>query len=398
MGSCPAWQRELERRVRAHEWCLLNKSHLARWLELHDCPMPFALQCDTVDKERLIKLVLMRLKSERRKGKLLEIQADADGRVENTVVVTPEKSIQTKRRLPDASTLSPHEKKRAKSACITHQTKDWLHTQWRFVSLLGQGSCSRVRRGVRRSSNDEFAVKIVDMKKLQLRCARASSGSNDILSEVNIAKMLCHPGIVRCHDCFQIENNLYIIMEFMKGGNLLEHIEEDGYFVEEQARLLLTKLCAALRYLHGRRIVHRDIKGENILLTSRNRRDPHPKLSDFGVSSRCLGTHDRQTIRGTMLYMAPEIWELHNRASPSQGYGCRADMWSLGVVLYIVLCACPPFDDFAFDGRLHFEEAEWASVSAAGKDLVCRLIVTNPAERLSSQDVLNHSWFQPNLA
>eukprot|EP00930_Biecheleria_cincta_P031189 TRINITY_DN21646_c0_g1_i2.p1 TRINITY_DN21646_c0_g1~~TRINITY_DN21646_c0_g1_i2.p1 ORF type:complete len:426 (-),score=50.03 TRINITY_DN21646_c0_g1_i2:228-1505(-) len=412
--SWPAWQLELERRVRAHDWYCLSKGHLARWLEIHDYPMPFALQCDSVTKEQMTKIVLMRLKAEKRAGKLVQISDDALGRtsargvvetpvkaIDTGVVETPEKTGQLKRlraeASPQASLIQLQDKKPRLSASIAHQTKDWFHSQWRFTHLLGTGSCSRVRQGVHRPTNKEFAVKIIDMKKLELRRARTNS-SNEILTEVEIAKMLYHPGIVRCHDCFQIQDHLYIVMDFMPGGNLLEHIEKYGHFVEVQARALFQELCDAIRYLHDKLIVHRDIKGENILLTSTDRRDLHPKLSDFGISSRCLGTHDRQTIRGTLLYMAPEIWGLHNKSCPSQGYGRRVDMWSLGVVLYIILCARPPFDDFDFDGELHFAEPEWTLVSAAAKDLVCQLIVPDPEERLSSQKVLDHDWFPSRQA
>eukprot|EP00931_Biecheleriopsis_adriatica_P100860 TRINITY_DN76101_c0_g1_i1.p1 TRINITY_DN76101_c0_g1~~TRINITY_DN76101_c0_g1_i1.p1 ORF type:complete len:419 (-),score=84.05 TRINITY_DN76101_c0_g1_i1:115-1320(-) len=392
MGSSEkTWRAELERRVEGRHWQLLSKEHLAKWLELHGCPMPFALECDAVGREQLIKVVLKRLGAERREVRSTPI-ADTVSDVQGSCPASAETPLKPAKRsqVEEPDRLASSRKLRKVTPLLPYKTKEWIQSNWQFSRLLGSGTSSRVRLGLQKQSGQEYAVKVVDLKRLELQRSKKRSSAS-LLSEVEIAKTFCHPGIVQCHESFQTSEHLYIIMEFVPGGSLTDHIIEEGYFIEDLARPFFQKLCSALCYLHEKKVVHRDIKGDNILLPTKERRGMQPKLSDFGTSSYCLGTHDHRTCVGTLLYMAPEVFTLQKVAS-SRGYGRRVDMWSLGVVLYILLCGAPPFDAFDFSGKLDFAEEEWLAVSSSAKDLVSHLIELEPSQRLTSQGALMHDW------
>merc|ERR1719443_933073 len=190
-------------------------------------------------------------------------------------------------------------------------------------------------------------------------------------------------------------------MELLEGGDLLQYILEHGAFSEGAARVLFAELAAGVKYLHERNIVHRDLKPENILLTSKD--DPaslHLKIADFGLARKNMKSRDCRTFCGTPHYFAPEVINtFRDKETFAAGYGKQADMWSLGVILYIMLSGIPPFEEDGLyeqilEGKYEFDVREWTTVSPEAKELVRRLMTVNPKDRLTIEDCLNHRWFR----
>ncbi|XP_075684651.1 serine/threonine-protein kinase DCLK3 [Rhinoderma darwinii] len=251
---------------------------------------------------------------------------------------------------------------------------------------IGDGNFAVVKECRVRKTNQEFAMKIIDKAKLV--------GKEDIIeNEVRIIKLLSHPNIVKLLDDFETENEIYLIMEYIKGGDLFDAITESIKFTEHDAALMLTDLCEALVYIHSKNIVHRDLKPENLLVQNNPDGSSTLKLADFGLA--VFVSEPIFTVCGTPTYVAPEILS-------EKGYGLEVDMWATGVILYILLCGFPPFrspernHEELFEtiqrGEYEFLSPYWDNISEEAKDLISRLLVVSPLKRFTSACVLQHSW------
>jgi len=279
-------------------------------------------------------------------------------------------------------------------------TEQWVRDHWDTRTVLGSGNFSEVRLGVNvQNGSEKRAVKIIDKKKfLQFQNKRESHLC--LNSEADVLLGLNHSGIVGFYQWFETEAHLYLVMELLEGGDLLQCILEHGCFTEYEARRLFRELCEAVRYLHGKRIVHRDLKPENILLTTRDRKSMHLKIADFGLARTNMKSRDCRTFCGTPHYFAPEVINtFRDRETSSAGYDLQADMWSLGVILYIMLSGIPPFDEDGLyeqilEGKYEFDVREWTTVSPEAKQLVRSLMTVNPKDRLTIHQALDHNWFR----
>jgi serine/threonine protein kinase len=183
-------------------------------------------------------------------------------------------------------------------------------------------------------------------------------------------------------------------MEMLEGGELLDAVLEKGHYSEADARSCFLQIMRAIQYLHSRGIVHRDLKLENLLLV-RKKDIGHIKIADFGLARRYMGASAMTTICGTPQYVAPEII----KGGPAR-YGPECDLWSAGVILFILLGGYPPFYDESeprlFEkirkGKFDFNDDVWSVVSADAKDVIRRLLVVDPAKRMTLQEVFEHPW------
>ena len=277
----------------------------------------------------------------------------------------------------------------------------WVIENWQLRELLGSGGFSEVKRGVRPSLGDEMcAVKIINKQHLfEYRRERGSHLS--VRSEMDMLIGLCNPGILRVFDCVETPEKMYISMELLEGGDMLQCILAHGSFREGDALRIFQEIAKAVDFLHGQDLVHRDLKPENLLLTTQQRSTMLPKLADFGLARSSVQPNDCLTICGTPLYYAPEIVSTlydKNAGYAGGGYGKQADIWSLGVVLYIMISGLPPFGDddlyeHILDGKYDFADAGWQEVSAGVKDLVTQLMCVSPSRRLTPRRMLSHEWF-----
>ncbi|GCC19533.1 serine/threonine-protein kinase DCLK3-like [Chiloscyllium punctatum] len=251
---------------------------------------------------------------------------------------------------------------------------------------IGDGNFALVKECRLRNTEYEYAVKIIDKSKLKGKEVM-------IENEIAIVRSLSHPHIVRFIEEFETEGEIYLIMEYIHGGDLFDAITDSVKFTENNAALMMDNLCDALAYIHRKNIVHRDLKPENLLVQHKADGSPVLKLADFGLALKV--TSPIFTVCGTPTYVAPEILS-------EKGYGFEVDMWATGVILYILLCGFPPFRSLERDqeelfemiqlGEYEFLSPYWDSISDGAKDLVSKLLVVNPRNRYTAQQVLKHAW------
>ncbi|CAH0513625.1 unnamed protein product [Peronospora belbahrii] len=265
----------------------------------------------------------------------------------------------------------------------------------RFVDVytlgkeLGAGTFSVVREATHNTTGERFAIKCI--KRAQL----TADDLQALVAEVKILREMQHPHIVKLYDVFQEENYFFLVTEFMAGGELFERIVKKNFYTEREARDLVKVLLETIAFCHDANVVHRDLKPENLLLSSAED-DADIKLADFGFAKKtAIQTRDAglSTACGTPGYVAPEILM-------SEPYGKEVDIWSCGVITYILLCGYPPFhhdnQNVLFRlikaGRYEFDSPYWDDVSAEAKDLISKMLILAPAERWSARQLLDHPW------
>jgi len=239
---------------------------------------------------------------------------------------------------------------------------------------LGTGQFSVVKRGAYRSTGKEVAIKQI---------FKSGSGIEEMVGEVEIMKKLDHPHILHLYDVYETNEDLFLIMELVNGGELFDRIVERGSYTEKDAADLLKTLAGVINHLHGHNLIHRDLKPEN-LLYSTPADDAIIKVADFGLARDCADNQVHKSVCGTPGYMSPEMVN-------KKGYGKPTDVYSLGVILYILLCGFPPFDDddmFVYE----FPSPEWDTISNEAKDMVNKLLELDPKKRLSAEEILHHPW------
>lgn len=257
---------------------------------------------------------------------------------------------------------------------------------WSLSKELGSGHFAKVKLVTRDADGYQAACKII--KKPKEMKKRAT-----VANEYKLVKECEHKYIVKCYEAFETDDYLYLIMELMSGGELFDRIVDMGHFTEAMAADVTYKLLGALKYMHDKGVAHRDLKPENMLMTSKGA-DAQVKITDFGLSK----FFDEQstlmkTPCGTPGYIAPEV--LHMR-----GYNQQCDVWSMGVIVYILLCGFPPFyadnDAQLFErikrGQYEFLKPYWDPISDAAKDFVRRMLVTDPAKRATCEQLLQDPW------
>lgn len=254
--------------------------------------------------------------------------------------------------------------------------------------VLGTGAFSTVKEGLHKNAPPgvSYAIKVVDRNKLTEEDAAA------LIDEVTILKEFDHPHVIKLFDFFEEPNTYYLVMERMSGGELFDRIVAKLYYNEKEARDVCKTLLDAVNYCHENNVAHRDLKPENLLLLSAEN-DSEVKIADFGFAKRVFVPNSLTTQCGTPGYVAPEILE-------GLPYDTAADMWSVGVILYILLGGYPPFieknqrDLFRKirRGEYEFHEEYWGAVSQDAKNLISSLLAVDPKKRLAAEEALSNNW------
>lgn len=235
------------------------------------------------------------------------------------------------------------------------------------------------------------------MKHIQKNQLMTANDPARIMNEVMIMKNLQHPCVIKMHDIVDNADSVFIMLELMKGGDLLTRIVSKKKLTEKVSKLFFIQMCYAVKYLHDKHITHRDLKPDNVLLQSDNE-ETLIKVSDFGLSKFVQNDSVMRTLCGTPLYVAPEVLLTGGRGS----YTKKVDIWSLGVVLFTCLSGTLPFSDEygspATDqikkGKFAFRSSVWRTVSSAAKKLILKMLTVNPHNRLSIDEVLSNQWLQ----
>lgn len=268
-----------------------------------------------------------------------------------------------------------------------------INSEYYVGRILGTGGFGQVHLVYKRCNCQQFAMKIVRKNNANL-----AGNSNLIFNEIKILKNLAHPCIIHMHDILDHLKAVYMILEFMQGGDLLQRIASKGVdgvggLSENVAKLYFFQMCQALKYLHGNGICHRDIKPENILLKS-NSDETLLKLTDFGLSKIIESGIAMHTVCGTELYVAPEILTANGGQCPA--YTNKVDIWSLAVVLFISLSGTLPFknNNELLKAQFTLYPHIWENVSSSSMSLIKQMLNANPVQRPSIDIILKCCWFE----
>ncbi|KAI4384322.1 hypothetical protein MLD38_002493 [Melastoma candidum] len=297
-----------------------------------------------------------------------------------------------------------------------------LSDDYEVVDVLGRGGFSVVRRGICKSGEDRRHVAIKTLKRLGLSSnpppslpGKKSLASmtfpmwkrvpitdalltNEILVMRNIVeKVSPHHNVIELYDVCEDQSGVHLILELCAGGELFDRIVARKRYSEAEAAAVVLQIAQGLSALHGANIVHRDLKPENCLFLN-EREDSPLKIMDFGLSS--VEESDPVIgLFGSIDYVSPEALAQGTITS-------KSDMWSLGVILYILLSGYPPFaaqsnqqkQQMIMKGEFSFDERSWKNISASARDLVSNLLTVDPVGRPSAQDLLVHPWVIGDLA
>ena len=261
---------------------------------------------------------------------------------------------------------------------------------YKKLNFLGEGSFASVYK-----VQNKFTDVICAMKVINKTFSCTIEDENEILNEINILRTMDHPGILKIFEFYSSKQNYSIVTELCPGGELFQQIIDKGPFTERYSAYVMYQIFSAVNYCHKMHIVHRDLKPENILIVGKDREGlPTIKICDFGTSKMFeKGAVERKLV-GSSYYIAPEVLKKH--------YNEKCDVWSCGVIMYILLSARPPFggeDDNEImervsTGKYDLESPPFNKLSKNSIDLIKRLLTMDPEQRISAEQALNHPWFK----
>ncbi|XP_058593434.1 death-associated protein kinase 2 isoform X3 [Neofelis nebulosa] len=259
---------------------------------------------------------------------------------------------------------------------------------------LGSGQFAIVKKCREKSTGLEYAAKFI--KKRQSRASRRGVSREEIEREVSILRQVLHPNVITLHDVFENRTDVVLILELVSGGELFDFLAQKESLSEEEATSFIKQILDGVNYLHAKKIAHFDLKPENIMLLDKNIPIPHIKLIDFGLAHEIEDGVEFKNIFGTPEFVAPEIVNY-------EPLGLEADMWSIGVITYILLSGASPFLGDTKQETLanitavsyDFDEEFFSQTSELAKDFIRKLLVKETRKRLTIEEALRHPWITP---
>ena len=265
---------------------------------------------------------------------------------------------------------------------------------YEMLDDLGEGIFGSVKLGVEKKTKERVAIKIIKKKKAK------PSDIELVRTEIDVMKLCHHPNVVHLLDHFENAEYIFIVMEYIRGGRLTDYMKEKKFrFTEKRAAELIYEIALGVKYLHKYGIIHRDLKPDNIMLTEANDKG-HIKIMDFGLS-KILGKKEKTSDGfGTLTFVSPEVLI-------RKPYNKEIDIWSIGVILYLMLSGDLPFDDEEDDEQkiaksIVFNEVEFPSKKFGNKskeviDLIKRCLTKEPKDRIKVEEILKSDWIKTNI-
>lgn len=257
---------------------------------------------------------------------------------------------------------------------------------YRLGGTLGVGTFGKVKLAEHEITGQKVAIKIINKRKME-----TLNMQEKIRREISILRCIKHPHVIRLYELIDTPSDMFMIMEYVPGGELFDHIVHKLRLQEDEARRFFQQILSAVEYCHENMVVHRDLKPENLLLDS----NLHVKICDFGLSNRIYDGEFLKTSCGSPNYASPEV--VSGRAYG----GPEVDVWSCGVVLYALLCGSLPFDDEnvpnLFRKIKHGNFTLPGHLSSEAKDLLVQMLVVDPTKRITFRQIRSHKWFKSQL-
>ncbi|CAG0921064.1 unnamed protein product [Notodromas monacha] len=271
-----------------------------------------------------------------------------------------------------------------------------FYAKYEPKEILGKGVSSTVRRCIEKETGREFAAKIIDL-------AGQEPGDSDALRESTLREISIlrevagHPYIIELHDVYESDTFIFLVFELCKNGELFDYLTSVVTLSEKKTKYIMKQLFEALSFVHRKNIVHRDVKPENVLLDD----NFNVKLTDFGFARKLKDDEKLHEVCGTPGYLAPELLK-SAMFEDEGGYDKAVDVWACGVIMYTLLVGCPPFWHRKqmvmlrniMEGRFTFSSPEWDDVTDSPKDLIQKILITEPAKRITIDEALDHEFFQ----
>nr|XP_016464808.1 PREDICTED: calcium-dependent protein kinase 13-like [Nicotiana tabacum] len=282
---------------------------------------------------------------------------------------------------------SGNKQKQKQTTVLTDIKKENIEERYIIDRELGRGEFGVTCLCIDRSNRDELACKSISKRKL-----RTAVDVEDVRREVAIMKHLPRDSsIVRLKEACEDENAVHLVMELCEGGELFDRIVARGHYTERAAAAVTRTIVEVVQLCHKHGVIHRDLKPENFLYANKKENSPL-KAIDFGLSIFYKPGEKFSEIVGSPYYMAPEVLK--------RNYGPEIDIWSAGVILYILLCGVPPFwaeseqgvAQAILRGAIDFKREPWPSISDSAKNLVRHMLEPDPKLRLTAKEVLEHHW------
>ena len=273
---------------------------------------------------------------------------------------------------------------------LVGQSKSNPENDYKILNFLGEGSFASVHKVQNKYTDSICAMKVI---KKNFNCT--VDDEKEILNEINILRTMDHPNILKIFEFYSNKEQYSIVTELCQGGELFQQIIDQGPFNERYSAYVMYQLFSAVNYCHKMHIVHRDLKPENILIVGKDSEGlPMVKICDFGTSKIFEKGAVQRKLVGSSYYIAPEVLKKH--------YNEKCDVWSCGVITYILLSARPPFggndDNDIMErvaiGKYDLESPPFDKVSNSAKDLIRKLLTMDPNERITAEQALNHPWFK----
>ncbi|XP_048241778.1 myosin light chain kinase, smooth muscle-like isoform X2 [Haliotis rufescens] len=265
----------------------------------------------------------------------------------------------------------------------------WVTDEYHIDMLLGKGKFGEVKKCREKRSGRMLAAKFID-----ITCA---SDRKDIANEVDIMKSLQHPRLLQLYAAFENKTSFCLVLELINGGELFERVINDDFILTEKACVMfLRQICEGVGFMHSKNILHLDMKPENILCLTRE--GNRIKIIDFGLARKFCPKEDLRVLFGTPEFVAPEVVNF-------DPINYATDMWSIGVICYVLLSGLSPFmGDTEAETLVNVTTAQWDfnaeefdSISKEAKDFISKLLIKDRRKRMSAAECLEHQWLRRSV-
>lgn len=301
---------------------------------------------------------------------------------------------------------------RINSSVFIKEVNENPFEQYEILNKLGEGGYGKVYKVKHKKMGSIRAMKIInkykdktqldlyediEIENLKIKIDQRKYEDERFLKEIDILKKLDHPNIMRIYEFYNREHRFYLICEYIEGEELFEKITASKYFTEEHAAIYMQQILNGVNYCHKMGITHRDLKPENILVEETDKANISIKIIDFGTSAMISPNEKLTKKTGTSFYIAPEVL---------QGkYNEKCDIWSCGIIMYILLCGGPPFNgsnnneifSAILEEKLAFKGEIWRYITDEAVNLIRNMLQKKPEKRLSAAEILQSKWFSTNI-